>query len=138
MIHQLNIVVNPETDVLEGYSNLEIDNVPQVTNGFVNAIIFTTIDKVVQQKRDKTFIELLKKLTRGGSLTVRFLNPESICHKIKTGTCSGNSFASMVNGLQSSWMETEFLSLVSSLQGFELIKHIHEDVYSIAVIEKSK
>jgi hypothetical protein len=138
MIHQLNIVVNPETDVLDGYSNLEIDNIPQVTNGFVNAIIFTTIDKVIQQNRDGIFIELLKKLTRGGSLTVRFLNPESICQKIKNGTCSGSSFASMVNNIKSSWMEIEFLSLISSIQGVSLIKHIHEDVYSIAVIEKSK
>ena len=138
MIHQLNIVVNPETDALDGYSNLEIDNVPQVTNGFVNAIIFTTIDKVSQDKRDTIFIELLKKLNRGGSLTVRFLNPESICHKIKNGSCPGSAFASMVDSLKSSWMETEFLSLMSSIPGFELIKHIHEDVYSIAVIEKSK
>jgi hypothetical protein len=138
MIHQINIVVNPETDALDGYSNLEIDNIPQVTNGFVNAIVFTTIDKVVQKNRDAIFIELLKKLTRGGSLTVRFLNPESICHKIKNGSCSGLAFASMVDSLKSSWMETEFLSLVSSIPGFELIKHIHEDVHSIAVIEKSK
>lgn len=138
MIHQINIVVNPETDALDGYSNLEIDNIPQVTNGFVNAIVFTTIDKVVQQQRDAIFIELLKKLTRGGSLTVRFLNPETICHKIKNGSCSGSVFASMVDSLKSSWMETEFLSLISSIPGIELIKHIHEDVHSIAVIEKSK
>lgn len=138
MIHQLNIVVNPETDVLDGYSNIEIDNIPQITNGFVNAIVFTTIDKVVQQKRDEVFVDLLKKLTRGGSLSLRFLNPESICSKIKNGSCTGSSFASMVDSLKSSWMETEFLSLISSIPGIELIKHIHEDIYSIVVIEKSK
>jgi hypothetical protein len=138
MINQINIVVDKEKDVVEGYSNVGIENIFQITNGYVNNIVFTTIDKVDQEHRDKVLVELCKKLTHGGSMTVRFLNPDALAHKIKSGSVSGSTFSSLVHNLKSSWMETDFLGLISGLNGFNLSKHIHEDVYSIVVIEKSK
>jgi hypothetical protein len=138
MINQINIVVDKEKDVVAGYSNVGIENIFQITNGYVNNIVFTTIDKVDQENRDKVLVELCKKLTHGGSMTVRFLNPDALAHKIKNGGVSGSTFSSLVHNLKSSWMETDFLGLISGLNGFGLSKHIHEDVYSIVVIEKSK
>jgi hypothetical protein len=138
MINQINVVVDKEKDTVIGYSNISTENIFQVTNGYVNNIVFTTIDKVDQDNRNKIFMELCKKLNHGGSITVKFLNPESLAHKIKNGSLSSESFSSLINGLKSSWMETDFLGFVSGLNGFNLLKHVHEDVYSIAVIEKSK
>jgi hypothetical protein len=138
MISQINIIVDKEKDVVAGYSNIGIENISQITNGYVNNIIFTTIDKVDQENRDKVFMELCKKLSHGGSMTVKFLNPDSLAHKIKNGSMSGSTFSSLVNNLKSSWMETDFLGLISSFNGFGLLKHVHEDIYSIVVIEKSK
>ena len=138
MINQMNIVIDKETDTVTGYSNVGLENISQITNGYVNNIVFTNIDKLEQDNRDKVFMELCNKLSRGGSMTVKFLNPEALSHKIKNGNVSGNTFSSLVHNLKSSWMETDFLGLISSLRGFVLSKHIREDVYSIVVIEKSK
>jgi hypothetical protein len=138
MINQVNIIVDKETDVVTGYSNIGVENIPQITNSYVNNIVFTTIDKIDQDNRDRVFMDLCNKLSRGGSMTVKFLNPEALAHKIKNGNVSGDTFSSLVHNLKSSWMETDFLGLMSSLRGFVLSKHVHEDVYSIAVIEKSK
>jgi hypothetical protein len=138
MINQINIVVDKEKDIVTGYSNIGIENIFQITNGYVNNIVFTTIDKVDQENRNKIFMELCKKLNHGGSITVKFLNPDALAHKIKNGSLSSEGFSSLVNDLRSSWMESDFLGFVSGLNGFNLLKHIHEDVYSIAVIEKSK
>jgi hypothetical protein len=138
MISQINIVVDKEKDIVAGYSNIGIENISQITNGYVNNIVFTTIDKVDQENRDKVFMELCKKLSHGGSMTVKFLNPDSLAHKIKNGSMSGSTFSSLVNNVKSSWMETDFLGLMSSFNGFNLLKHVHEDIYSIVVIEKSK
>jgi len=138
MINQINIVVDKEKDVVTGYSNIAIENITQITNGYVNNIIFTTIDKVEQENRDKILLELCKKLSHGGSMTVKFLNPDALAHKIKNGNVSGGTFSSLVQNVKSSWMETDLLTLISGLNGFNLLKHVHEDVYSIVVIEKSK
>ena len=69
------------------------------------------------------------------------INGNISCSSIYSSTdifYSKTSLISTINNLKSSWMETDFLGLMSSLRGFVLSKHIHEDVYSIVVIEKSK
>ena len=137
MINRINIVVDEETDMMDGHSNVGIENIKQITNGYVNNIVFNTIDKIDQKSRDSVFVELLKKLTHGGSITVKFMNPESVAKRIKNSSITGAGFTSCVKDVKSVWMETEFLGLLSSISGFNLIKHIHEDIYSIIVISKS-
>lgn len=137
MIHQINITVEDEKDSVDGCSNINIENLPQITNGFVKNITFTTLDKIPQNERNPIFIETLKKLSRGGSLTIRFLNPENICHKIQFGTFSGEQFAALATNIRSSWTNSDFLSLIYSIPGFDVIKNMQDDVYSIAVIEKT-
>ena len=137
MINRINIVVDEQTDMIDGHSNVSIENVKQITNGYVNNIVFNTIDKIDQQDRDPVFVELLKKLTHGGSITLKFLNPESVAKRIKNSSITGAGFTSCIKDVKSVWMETEFLGLMSSISGFNLIKNIHEDIYSIVVIVKS-
>lgn len=138
MIQQINIVVDSEKDEIKGYNNVNVANLEQITNGYVNNIICTCIDRISQDQRDQTFVSLLRKLSHGGSLTVKFLNPYAICHKIKTGSMDGSDFAKSVNNIKSSWTEPDFLSITASVQGYRLVKFHNEDLYSIAVIEKNK
>lgn len=137
MIHQINITVEDDKDSVDGCSNINVENLPQITNGYVQNITFTTLDKIPQNERNPIFIETLKKLARGGSLTIRFLNPENICHKIQFGTFSGEQFAALATNIRSSWTNSDFLSLIYSIPGFDVIKNMQDDVYSIAVIEKT-
>jgi len=136
MIHQINITIDDKEDSVDGCSNINVSNLNQITNGYVQNINFITLDKLPQEDRNPIFIEALKKLTRGGTLTVRFLNPENICHKIKFGTFNGEHFAKLVLGLKSCWTNTDFLSFIHAVSGFEVVKNMQDDVYSIAVIQK--
>lgn len=136
MIHQINITIDDQEDSVDGCSNINVSNLNQITNGYVQNINFTTLDKLPQEDRNPIFIEALKKLTRGGTLTIRFLNPENICHKIKFGTFTGEHFSKLVLGLKSCWTNTDFLAFIHSIQGFEVMKNMQDDVYSIAVIQK--
>jgi hypothetical protein len=137
MINRINIVVDEQTDMMDGHSNISIDNIRQITNGYVNNIVFNTIDKIDQKNRDSVFIELLKKLTHGGSITLKFINPESVAKRIRSSSLTGAGFTSCIKDIKSVWMQPEFLGLLSSISGFNLIKNIHEDIYSIVVISKS-
>lgn len=138
MIPQINIIVDSDKDEIKGYNNVNITDLEQITNGYVNNIICTCIDKVEQNDRDQIFTALLKKLSHGGSLTIKFLNPYSISNKIKSGSMDGNDFAKSVHNIKSSWTEPDFLSITASLPGYRLIKFHNEDLYSIAVVEKNK
>jgi hypothetical protein len=137
MIPQINIVVNNENEI-KGFNNVNIKDLEQITNGYVNNIVFTCIDEIEQDQRDRIFVSLLKKLSHGGSLTIKFLNPYAIAHKIKSGSMDGSGFASSIKNIKSSWTEPDFLSIAASGQGYRLIKFHNEDLYSIAVIEKNK
>ncbi len=138
MLNRINIVVEEPADNMDGHINIKIEDIDKVTNGYVNNILFNSIDKIDQKNRNITFITLLKKLTRGGSITMKFINPESIGKRIKSAGLSSEMFMSYVNNLKSVWMETEFLELISNMTDCSLIKHIHDDINSIVVISKNK
>jgi hypothetical protein len=137
MIQQVNIIVSMDDNVA-GYNNVDLEKLPQITNGYVNSIICNCTDKISKNTRNSLFMEMLKKLSPGGQITVRFLSPSLVCNKIKNGFVDGMGFAEMVDGLKSSWTETDFMTLISQLNGYQLIKLYSEDVHSVAVIEKNK
>ena len=123
---------------MDGHINIKIEDIDKITNGYVNNILFNSIDKIDQKNRNIIFVTLLKKLTRGGSITTKFINPESVGKRIKSAGLSSEMFMSYVANLKSVWMETEFLELISTMTDCSLIKHIHDDINSIVVITKNK
>jgi hypothetical protein len=137
MIPQVNIITNID-EAVQGYNNIDLEKLPQLTNGYVNTIICNCADKISKNTRNSLFMEMLKKLGPGGQLTIRFLNPILVCNKIKNGLVDGMGFADMVDGIKSSWTEPDFLAIISQIQGYQLIKLYSEDIHSVAVIEKNK
>jgi len=137
MIQQMNIIASVD-DSVTGYHNVDLEKLPQITNGYVNTIICNCADRISKGTRNSLFMEMLKKLSPGGQITIRFLNPVLVCNKIKNGFVDGMGFAGMVDGLKSSWTETDFLALISQTNGYQLIKLYSEDIHSVAVIEKNK
>lgn len=138
MINQINIVVDKNTDTVEGYNNLGISDIEKITNGYVNNIIFTSIDKIPQNLRDSTFQSVLRKLSHGGTLTLKYLNPHQVAHRIKNNTLSAEQFSNIVNKISSCWMEPDFLSLVSNYEGYKISKHYYDDIFCVSIIEKNK
>lgn len=138
MIGQINIVIDESEDSVEGYHNISIDKLQSITNGYVESIVFTTIDKIDSGDRQKALVESLKKIMPGGQLTIRFLNLLSLASKLKASHIDGDKFSSIVKGLKSFWTESDFLGIISSVSDYKLIKIINEDLHLIAVIEKNK
>ena len=138
MLNRINIIVEEPVDNMDGHINIKIEDIDKITNGYVNNILFNSIDKIDQKNRNIIFVTLLKKLTRGGSITTKFINPESVGKRIKSAGLSSEMFMSYVANLKSVWMETEFLELISTMTDCSLIKHIHDDINSIVVITKNK
>lgn len=137
MINSLNIVIN-DTDFIEGSNNIKAQDVNQITNGFVNSIVCYSLDNVSSESRNSLFVELFKKLSLGGSLTVRFLNTFLLAKKIKLSNINGENFSKVVGNIKSVWMEGDLSGILSSIENCQLNKLYSEDIYSIAVIEKNK
>jgi hypothetical protein len=114
MIPQVNIITNID-EAVQGYNNIDLEKLPQLTNGYVNTIICNCADKISKNTRNSLFMEMLKKLGPGGQLTIRFLNPILVCNKIKNGLVDGMGFADMVDGIKSSWTEPDFLAIISQI-----------------------
>jgi hypothetical protein len=138
MIKQINLVVDETVDSVEGYNNVDVRQLSSITNGYVESIIFTTIDKLDNNNRSTIFIESLKKLSHGGQLTVRFLNLILLSSRLKDNYIDGPKLANLIKGCQSFWTESDFLGVISAISGYKLIKIVNEDTNIIAVIEKNK
>lgn len=138
MIGQVNITVDDSKDTVAGYSNINVDQLPSVTNGYIQSIIFTTLDKLDNDSRTKKFVESLKKLTHGGQLTVRFLNLALLASRIESNYIDGPKFAELIKGLNSFWTESDFLGMISSINDYKVTKIVNEDLNIVAVIEKNK
>lgn len=138
MIGQVNIVVDPSTDSVTGYNNISIEQLPSITNGYIESIIFTTIDKLHPKDRNNSFIECLKKLAPGAQLTVKFLNLVLLASRIKSSYIDGEQFAELIKNTKSFWTESDFMTIISSINDYKLIKLINEDLNLVAVIEKNK
>jgi hypothetical protein len=138
MIGQINIVVDNEQDIVQGYNNVPVGDVSSITNGYVQTIVLTTLDKMEANNRTPVFIECLKKLTIGGQLTVKFLNLALLASRIKSNYINGNKFSEIIYGSKSFWTESDFMEIMAGIRDYKLIKIISEDLNTIAVIEKNK
>jgi hypothetical protein len=135
MIDSLNIVIN-DNDFIQGSNNIKVQDINQITNGFVKNIVCLSIDEVASESRNMFFVELIKKLSPGGSLTIKYLNTFLLAKKIKNSNINGETFAKVVSNVKSAWMEGDLFSILSSIENCQLIKLYSEDIYSISVIEK--
>jgi hypothetical protein len=138
MIGQVNITIDQSTDEIAGYNNINYKQLSSITNGYVESIIFTTIDKLDPKDRNGILVECLKKLTPGAQLTVRFLNLVLLANRVKASYIDGDKFADIIKNLNSFWTESDFMGLISSMSDFKLIKLVNEDLNLVAVIEKNK
>jgi hypothetical protein len=138
MINQINIVVDKNSDILESYNNVSIEDIQKITNGYVNNMVFTCIDKIPQKIRNDVFENVLKKLSHGGTLTLKYVNPHNIAHRIKNNTLQAEQFSSIAHNIVSCWMEPDFLSLLSNYDGYKISKHYYDDIFCVSVIEKNK
>lgn len=138
MIEQINVVVDKEKDIVQGYNNISVEDISSITNGYVQTIIFTTLDKLENNKRNLVFIECLKKLTFGGQLTIKFLNLMLLASRVKSNYINGVKFSEVVDELKSFWTESDFMELIAGINNYKVVKIINEDLNIIAVIEKNK
>jgi hypothetical protein len=138
MIGQVNITIDQSTDEIAGYNNINYKQLSSITNGYVESIIFTTIDKLDPKDRNGVLFECLKKLTPGAQLTVKFLNLVLLANRVKASYIDGDKFAGIIKNLNSFWTESDFMGLISSMSDFKLIKLVNEDLNLVAVIEKNK
>jgi hypothetical protein len=138
MIAQINIVVDGKEDIVQGYNNVPVGDVSSITNGYVQNITLTTLDKIEANNRTPVFIECLKKLTIGGQITVKFLNLMLLASRIKSNYIDGNKFSEIIYGSKSFWTESDFMEIMAGIRDYKIIKIISEDLNTIAVIEKNK
>jgi hypothetical protein len=135
MIPQLNIITDTKK-IISGYNNVLVKNLNQITNGYVNTIICNCIDQLSSKERNNIFLEMLKKLNHDGQITIKFINPILIAHKVNNGFVDGMGFADMVSGINSCWTESDIFAILANLEGFRINKLYSEDIHSIIVIQK--
>lgn len=137
MINQVNIVISPE-QAIDGYNNVLVENVPAITNGYVQNIICNILDQLSFDHRNQIFVESLKKLSFGGSLLLKFVNLSLLPNKIISGDITGQKFSEILPGLQSCWSENEFTQIMSQIKGYNISKMYHDMIYTVVTIQRTQ
>lgn len=137
MINQANIIIDPK-QALEGYNNILVTDIGNVTNGYVQSLICNVLDQLPFEQRNQVFVETLKKLCDRGVLTTKFMNISLLPNKINSGDITGQKLSEILIAIQSCWSENEFSTIMSQMKGYSITKLFHDMIYTVVTIQKTQ
>lgn len=134
---KINIIDNDNSkDEIEGYNNLPVEQIGSLSNGTCSEIICTILDKSKYDNRINTIINLYKKLSNLGFLTLKFINGTKLCKDVMKGNSNSRFISSIVSQSESIFLESDIIEIISQIEGAKIHKTYNDNYYSIVVIQK--
>lgn len=134
-MNKINIITD-ETENLEGYHNIDLKTLSQITNGTCDEIICTILDKLNYTDRINTVALLCRKIVDGGSLTLKFINGSKICKDCAKGNMSTQSLSNIIDKSKSMFLESDIIELVSQTEGININKIFNDNISLMVVLQK--
>lgn len=134
-MNKINIVVT-ESDHIDGYHNLNIDDLSKVINGTCSEIICTVLDNYLYKDRITNIVNLCKKLSNSGFLTLKFLNATKICKDVAKGNAGSQFLSGIVSQCQSLFLDSDMIELVAQMEGIQIHKTYNDNTHVTVVLQK--
>lgn len=137
MTNKINLIIQ-DTDKIDGYENIYINDFQQKTNGSVDEIICTILDKLEYSARLNLLGAIVKKLSFEGTCTIKILNAFSILKHSLEGKINSKSLSDIINNSKSLLFESDMMDLFNQIQYIDVIKVYNVDKYLVMNISKNK
>lgn len=129
-------IVNTESDILEGYSNLNIDEVKNITNGTCSEIVCTVLDKLDFNSRMEMINILCKKIANLSFITFKFFNATKLCKDLIKGNINSAFLSKIVAENESLFIESDMIEIITQISNIGIHKIYNDNQYTVIVLQK--
>jgi hypothetical protein len=136
MNRNINIVLE-NSDKLEGYENVNIQDMNNIINGYVNNIVCECLDNIEFMQRLDAVKAIIGKLAFGGTATFKFINATMFANRIIKNETDVQKISDIISGKRSLWTESMILEVFSSLPNLKIDKNYIEHVHTVITVTKA-
>lgn len=134
-MNKINVCMS-DKDVITGYNNISVSQIPSLINGSIDDLLFKGLDAMTHDQRASTVIEILNKLKHQGTATFEFLDMLSVGRDIYNGVANSKYVSNLIQNRSSVGYESDFIELISNYKQFKIKNRYHNDTNIVVVIHK--
>lgn len=134
-MNKINVTI-AGNETLDGYYNMELDQVPKITNGTCDEIICSVLDKLSYSDRVEAIVLLCRKLSDKGFLTLKFINGSKICKDCSKGNMNSEFLSNLIKNANSLFLESDIVELISQIEAISLHKTFNDNISTTVVLQK--
>lgn len=132
---KINIITNDKEEI-DNYNNISIEQAKALSNGTCAEIMCTNLDKFPYDDRINAIVNLYKKLSNLGFLTLKFINGTKLCKDVSRGNSNSRFLSSVISESQSVFLESDIIEIISQIEGATIYKTYNDNSYLTVVIQK--
>lgn len=136
MNRNLNLVLNNNSPVLEGYANIPISDLDTVVNGYINNVVCEYLDHLPHIQRIPILGSIISKIAFEGSATFKMINATVLSQKILRNEINSEQLSNIISSIQSMWTESIIDSVFNNIQHITIQNHYIDNIYSIISVSK--
>lgn len=129
-------IVTENQKSIDGYQNILINDIDNITNGYINDILCECLDLVDIQDRTPLLKKILTKIAFEGSATFKFINATVLSNRIIKNEIDSEKISHIVKSAQSLWTDSQISQIFGSIPNTTIEKNYIEHIYSIISIRK--
>lgn len=122
-----------ETDAIDGYNNISINQLGTLVNGSIDELVFRNLDGISHEARISTVSDLLSKIKYDGSLTIEILDLMAIGKEMFNGSITSKSLSALLSGARSVGYEFDIVEQIANFQSF-IIRNKYTRNFKLTII----
>jgi hypothetical protein len=136
-MNKYNIVLEKTTPSINNIENVTIEEFSNIISGTASYILCEILDNLTHEDRIKAIALMIKKISFGGEITLKFINLFKICKDLIKGNINSKSWSDIVEKSSSMFMESDILDIVSRIENIRVNKLYNSNNHIIIVLKKT-
>lgn len=132
-----NLVLNENTPSINNINNVTLTELSGVVSGTAENILCEVLDGLTYDERLKAIGLMIKKLSFGGEITIKFINTYKLCKDLIRGDINSKSWSEIVENSKSMVVESDILEIVSKTDQIKINKIYNSNNHIIVVLKKT-
>lgn len=129
-------VYNLTSDLVNEVDKVKIDNIESISNGSCSLVICDCLDTVSIADRLSITAELIRKLSIGGKIILKFLSIRSLSKLILSNQISIQDINNIFSSCQSVVDEDFFTQYLNQFDNLQYLENIYEGLFRQVTLER--
>ncbi len=130
-------IIQSDTDRIDSFLNLNIEELKGITNGTCDEIICTILDKLEYSDRIAIVHLISKKIANLGFITLKFLNATKLSKDVAKGNVNSQFMSKIILENKSLFIESDMIEILSQINNVSIHKSYNDNQYIVMVLQKN-